>query len=252
MLTGRPKVIKNFGIMTWLWLSMGALFALFSFIANINNDVQLKTAEVFSFLYLFCFILLLALPQMDKFRNRMAADDGSTHFWLQDVSTDKLWWIGIGLIGVFASSYLTASLNVPIIGIFASGIFMMIAFLRTKSILIPIMIHGIYNAVVILLQSGLVAGSFFAQSAIQTSVPIIGISNNGLPPLASEMIFQFLLVATAEELLKVLVISFFVVNVKGGFNPTRTTTWIAALVSVGFWTILHAIQALPNALNFIH
>lgn len=236
---------ENQGTMVWIYLTMGAMFVIFTYLVNLGNDIQIKAISFFSFTYLFCFLLLIMLPFMTSaYNNRIKGNDGTRLFWLQDITKGKLIWYPIGTIGVFAVAYLSIGLNNPFVGILLSGAIMMMCFFRTHSILIPILIHGTYNAVVVLLQSGLVSNSFLSSTPI--SVPIIGVSIIGGSQLASEMIFQFVLVATAEELLKVLIIAFFIVNVKGSFQSKGIYKIIGAIIALVVWSVLHLISAIPH------
>lgn len=234
---------QHFGLMTWIWLVVGAIFSLFSFLANLHNDTQFKAAQVFTDLYLFSFVLLITLPQFDRFRTKLTGDDGEKNFWLQDLTFHKLLYVPLGFVLVLVSAYLALLINQPIIGIFISGMIMLTIFFRTHSILIPVFIHGMYNSFVVLVQSGMIGNSFIPQSITTSAlgVPIIGVTISGLSALASEIIFQNVLVATSEELFKMMVIAFVVVNLRGGFNAGKGSKWFAGIIAVISWAVLHII-----------
>ncbi|MDE1867680.1 MAG: hypothetical protein KGI08_08240 [Thaumarchaeota archaeon] len=241
--TVNQTVAQHFGLMTWIWLVVGAIFSLFSFLANLHNDTQFKAAQVFTDLYLFSFILLITLPQFDRFRTKLTGDDGEKNFWLQDLTFHKLIYVPLGFILVLVSAYIALLGGQPIVGIFVSGMIMLTIFYRTHSILIPIFIHGMYNSFVVLVQSGLIGNSVIPANITTSAlgVPIIGVSISGLSALSSEIIFQNVLVATSEELFKMMVIAFVVVNLRGGFNAGKGSRWFAGFIAVVAWAVLHII-----------
>ncbi len=231
--------------MTWIYLVIGAIFSSFAFLTNYNHGSnQIASITFFSLTYIFSFVFLIMLPFMSQmYGTRVRGSDGVRPFWLQNLTLGKLAWVPIGVVGVFAMAYLSVGLQSPIIGIFLSGVIMMICFFRTHSILVPILIHGIYNAVIVVLQAGIFTNSFL--STAPTSVPLIGVSLVAGSQLTSEMIFQFVLVATTEELLKMLIIAFFIVNIKGTFDSKGILKYFGAVTAIIIWSVLHLIVALP-------
>ena len=126
-----------------------------------------------------------------------------------------------------------------ILAIGGSGAIMMMIFFRTGSILIVIAIHGLFNSMVILLSSNLV--DFKILSPIP--IPEIGVSLGSLSTLGSEMVFQFFLVATSEEMFKMLVIAFVLAITKNQFDNKGSWVYIAGAFSVAIWTAYHLIIA---------
>lgn len=237
---------KVIGIMTWTWLVVGAIFAMFSFLSNLNNNTQFEAAQVFTDIYLFSFVLLLALPMFDRFKNKLTGDDGEKHFWLQDITFHKLIYVFLGFLLVVGAAYFAILIGQPLVGIFISGFIMLFMFYRTNSILIPIFIHGAYNSFVVIAQSGLIGASIIPLNVTtsELGVPIIGISISASTALLSEILYQCVLVAPAEELLKMLLIAFVVVNVKGGFTDKGLAKWYAGFIAVIVWGSMHLLNAI--------
>lgn len=235
----------NLGTTAWIYLVVGAMFAIFAFLLNLQNDIQIKSIIFFSITYLFCYVFLITLPFMSSvYSQRSRGSDGSRPFWLQNLQPKQLIWIPFGILGVFAVAYASLGLQNPLLGIMFSGIVMLIAFYRTHNILIPILIHGTYNAIVVFLKSGLISNSVLSVSPIP--VPTIGVSLVAGSQLASEMIFQYVLVAVAEELLKMLIIAFILVNIKGSFDSKGGWKYLAGGIAVVIWSVLHLIVSLPS------
>ena len=101
----------------------------------------------------------------------------------------------------------------------------------------------IYNSFVITLKQGAFeVATFLQQTPIR--VPEVGIGIQGLSSLYSEIIWQFMLVATAEEIMKIAILVFVVLALTARFPRNRTPTYIGAGVAIGLWGIMHTIQAL--------
>ena len=235
--------------MTWLWLTITVVVIAHSLLSQLNNDFDFKSTLIFAttfiitLLMLLIFIVLNMVNRNFSRRVRMTAENSVALFFMQDLTLRKLAWIPIGIIGVFAISFASSSADAAIFGIFGSGLIMLVAFLKTHSVLVPIIIHGVYNSLVVVFRSGLLQGNVALQNT-PFNVPEIGLSFQGLTALGSEIMAQFMLVATAEELLKVLIIGFVVVAIRrGDFNSSGVVVWIAGFIAVGMWTILHIVQA---------
>ena len=235
-----------FGLTTWLWISLSIVTVLFFLLSNVTKEIEFRSTLIFMTVFLASFLLLLVLGFFSsRVKSGVAGKNGVTFFFMQDITKEKLVYVPIGLVGVLGASFLAVSLDFQysaLLGIFLSGIIMLYAFFRTSSILIPILIHGIYNSIVVIARSGLTQSSFLAEAPI--SVPEVAISISGLSQLASEIIFQNVLVATSEEMFKILIIAFIIVSVKGSFNDSGITKYVAGVFAVSVWAIFHLIQAL--------
>ena len=141
---------------------------------------------------------------------------------------------------VWIISYASDALGQPLIGIFGSGIIMMIAFFATKSAMIPILIHGSWNAYVVLERFGVfgsVVGQQLASSPIY--VPNIGIDIFN-QVILSELFTHLILVAPAEELFKIFMYMFFLLVIKLKFKTDDILAIIiSGTISVSIWAIYH-------------
>lgn len=236
---------KVYGLTTWLWISLSIVTVLFFLLSNVNKEIEFRSTLIFMTVFIASFLLLLVLGQFSGRVQQATKGEGNIRFFfMQDITKEKLIYVPVGLAGVIGASFLAVSLDFgysALIGIFLSGMIMLYAFFMTNSILIPILIHGIYNSIVVVMRAG-IPNNFLAEAPI--SVPEIAISISGLSQLASEILFQNVLVATSEEMFKVLIIAFIIVSVKGRFNSGGNVKYVAGTFAVGVWSIFHLIQAL--------
>jgi len=171
-------------------------------------------------------------------------------------------WLGVGITFVFLSIALVLStannLNpeelqtVQLIGIAIAGFIMMFAFLKTHAILVPIIIHGVYNGFVTVIQQTPLSITGLTQAQLD-SLPVIseiGINLSAFPALYNEVLWQITIVATAEEFLKIAILVGGVWILNGVFRANATFSIVAsAVVTVVFWTYLHTVNAIPNLMN---
>ena len=241
-------------ITTMLFILAIPMIIGFYALSNIEHITEFHTLTTFYFIYLgFGFGLLFAQVNLKGIKNQI---EDLAVFYTLEIDKNGIKWILVGLVGVFATVGITLSIgrgldedalrNVQIFGIIVSGFVMMIAFLKTNSIFVPILIHGAYNSFVVFLKttSFAVVGGTTAYSGIPIRVPEIGIGFQGATDLYSEMIWQFTLVATAEEFLKLGILVFVVLLLNGFWKSKGLSVTVGAIISVIFWSLLHTIQAL--------
>ena len=72
----------------------------------------------------------------------------------------------------------------------------------------------------------------------------IGIGFQGVSNIFSEFIWQFTLVATAEEFLKLAILVFVVILINGFFKSTGLSVIVGAGVAILFWSSLHLVSAI--------
>jgi hypothetical protein len=230
-----------FGISTKLWFGITVMIFAFFLLANIQNTLEFNTAISFILIYLVSVAFLFLISQNIDAKKHL---EHLHTFWMNDINARQLIWIPIGIAGVFASVGVSIAVDFPLLGIFLSGGVMMFIFLKTNAILIPIIVHGIYNSFVISLKQGAfdIGATFLQQTPIR--VPEVGIGIQGISSLYSEVIWQFMLVATAEEVMKIAILVFVVLALTARFPRNQTATYIGAGVAIGLWGIMHTIQAL--------
>lgn len=238
------RVVVTGGVQTAIYFMLSVIVVLFFALSSLNNATEFRSTIIFMTVFLASYLLLLGLatsPSIGKyFKGRNVA-----LFFQHDITVGHLLWIPIGLVMAFGYSLMISNIgldptNSALLSIFGSGMIMMFIFFRTGAILIPIIIHGLYNSLVILLSSSLV--NFKILSPIP--VPEIGISLGTLNTLASESIFQFFLVAPSEEMFKMLVIAFILAITKNQFDNKGITVYVAGIFAVILWTVYHLIQSI--------
>lgn len=249
-------------VSTVIWVLALPMILGFFALSNIDNEVEFRTLQTFFFLYLGSGMgILFAQANLGGFGER--ARDLNI-FWTNDIDLRGLIWIGAGIFAIFVSIFgiliyagggdADTLRNAQFAGIFIAGIIMMVAFLQTNALLVPIIIHGVYNSTVVWLNrtSFSVVGGI-EQFAVQPEngktevllgVNEIGIGFQGVSDLFSEFIWQFTLVATAEEFLKLAILVFVVILINGFFQSKGLSVIIGAGVAIIFWTSLHLVNAI--------
>ncbi len=246
-------------VSTVIWVLALPMILGFFALSNIQNEVEFRTLQTFFFLYLGSGVgILFAQANLGGTGDR--AKDLNI-FWTNDIDINGLVWITIGIFTVVASIFVILfSLsgadadtirNGQFVGIFIGGVIMMVAFLKTHALLVPIIIHGTYNSLVVYLQQtqfaivgGIEQFSSVGEERILLGVNEIGIGFQGVSNIFSEFIWQFTLVATAEEFLKLAILVFVVILINGFFKSTGLSVLVGAGVAVLFWSSLHLVSAI--------
>ena len=240
------RVVISGGVQTAVYLMLSVIVVLFFALGALNDDTEFRSTVIFMTVLMASYLLLLGLsvsPSIGKyFKGRNVQ-----LFFQHDITTGHLLWIPIGFVMAFGFSILVNNLGLPeteqaLIAIGGSGAIMMFVFFRTGSILIPIMIHGLFNSVVIILSSNLLGFKILSNTPIP--IPEIGVSLGSLNTLASESVFQFFLVAPSEEMFKMLVIAFFLTITKNQFDSKSPMVYIAGAFAVTIWVVYHLVQSL--------
>ena len=246
-------------VSTVIWVLALPMILGFFALSNIQNEVEFRTLQTFFFLYLGSGVgILFAQANLGGTGDR--AKDLNI-FWTNDIDINGLVWITIGIFTVVASIFVILfSLsgadadtirNGQFVGIFIGGVIMMVAFLKTHALLVPIIIHGTYNSLVVYLQQtqfaivgGIEQFSTVGEERILLGVNEIGIGFQGVSNIFSEFIWQFTLVATAEEFLKLAILVFVVILINGFFKSSGLSVLVGAGVAVLFWSSLHLVSAI--------
>ncbi len=234
---------QGFGITTKLWFGITPIIFAFFLLANINNDVDFDVALAFISIFV---VSLLILSYYSKGENKNYLRQFNA-FWLSDITAHKSLWLLLSIGGIFGSWGIAIVTDSQFIGIILSGGVLMIGFLKTGSILVPIFAHGIWNTFVVAADQGFF-GDIFAESEALASVPItvpeIGIGLPGFANFFTEMIWQLTLVATSEEAMKVAILVFVLVALRRGRNfiDGSTALIIGAVAAITIWGVLHTIN----------
>jgi hypothetical protein len=239
---------KSTGITNWIYFGLAIITVMVFLLGNVSecDSVQFCATTIFFIVFIGSLVMLFLLWLILPNAKAKLADGNVKLFFMQDVTFRKLTLVVPGLLLVIGFSYMATIFNngspdilqnpAPFIGIFLSGLVMGVQLIMTHSILVPILTHGIYNSVVVLMREG-VGGL----SAFPISVPEIGLTIKGISDLGSEIIFQNVLVASSEELFKTFIIAYFVVATTGSFKQSTKWVWIGMTVAVALWTLYHSI-----------
>ena len=234
--------IGGYGQTTVLWFGISVIIFAFFLLANLQSTLQFNTAVAFLFIWVVSLMFLGIVNRNPSLQGHIKTVDA---FWQLDVDKTGIKWIGISLGGVFATVALSVAISSPLVGIGLSGVILMIAFIKTNQLLVPVIAHGIYNSFVVTVKStgleffGL--GSLLSNSPIK--VPTVDIGIQGLSSLYSEIIWQFMLVSTAEELMKIAILVFVVLILKSRFE-NGNQVWVGGIIAVLVWAMMHTVQAL--------
>ena len=246
-------------VSTVIWVLALPMILGFFALSNIQNETEFRTLQTFFFLYLGSGMgILFAQANLGGTGDR--AKDLNI-FWTNDIDINGLVWIAIGIFTVIASIFVLLFAvaggdadtirNGQFISIVIGGIIMMVAFLKTHALLVPIIIHGTYNSLVVYLEEtrfsiigGIEQFSAVGDERVVLGVNKIGIGFQGVSNIFAEFIWQYTLVATAEEFLKLAILVFVVILINGFFKSTGLSVLVGAGVAILFWASLHLVSAI--------
>lgn len=232
-----------------IWKVIGAsMIVIFFFLLT---DVSLCTAQQFCSTQIFFTILVASFMMIAMILVLLVIGGGKIGqlqgkilvlFFFKDWQWKNLIYIPIGLLLVFAGAYLGSIVNSPLLSIGIAGIVMLLTLYTTNNVLVPIMIHGIYNSIIIYLRTGTSASLVHGLSLSSTFVPSFGNNLASYYGLTTEIVFQVFLVAVAEEMFKIFVIIFAIVGTEGNFDvKNKPITWISGIAAVILWVSMHVI-----------
>lgn len=234
----QKDIVGGYGQSTTLWFGLSVIIIGFFLLANIHDILQFNIAVVFLFIWT---VSNIYLGMVNRNPNLFAHIKNIDIFWQLNLDRNSFKWIGITLGGILLAVVLSILIKSPLFGIGLAGIALFVGFQKTNCILVPIIAHGIYNSIVVSAKkSGLDWLSGLSQSPI--IVPEVGIGLQGFSQLYTEVMWQFILVATSEELMKIAIVVFTVSMIKQRFEK-GTQVWIGGIVSIVVWVMLHTIQA---------
>ncbi len=194
---------------------------------------QLMNTVIFFMLFLAALAGLILLKQNTDFPIK----------WSGNLSRKNLIVTGIGAVSVILVAYFLTSRISPLIIVGIAGAIMFAVLFITRSILSPIMIHGTYNTVVIAMSMGIIGNIFLSGSPIQ--IPLIGLQFGNLDLFTSQSVFQFVLVAPAEEFVKLAAASGLSLGLTSIVGLAgRWSNYAGAAFSVVLWSLAHGILSL--------
>jgi hypothetical protein len=232
------------GVQTAVYFMLSVIIVLFFALGSTDETTEFRSTMIFMVVFLASYLMLLGLSTNPAIKPYFQGKN-ATLFFQHDVTRGHLLWIPIGFAMAFGFSLLVSNVGFDdqtgaILSIAGSGTIMMAIFFRTGSILIPIIIHGLFNSTVILLSSNLVD---FSVALSPIPIPEVAVQLGSLSTLASEMIFQFFLVSVSEEMFKMLVIAFVLAVTKSKFDTKGAWVYVAGGFAIAIWTAYHLIIA---------
>lgn len=238
--------MNGIGWATISWYVIGFIFSGFTLLFNYNNpQAQFNSTLIFTFLIVGGLVILEIISR--KFEESVHTEE-EMPFWMENPQGWKTLGLVIGgFIGVLGISWVAASINPPqpFWGIFFSGFVMLYVLFETRSILCVILIHGAFNSLVLAIQAGWVGGSLIPLASTGINmIPVIGTTIPNIAPIFTQIGFQFFLVATGEEILKVVAIAGFIIMLKGLYQEDTWFKWIGGGAAVTIWSLLHYIVSL--------
>jgi len=204
-----------------------------NFILRAFNDPDgFKTVIAFALMYMVGFIPLAIL----------LLKGGEPIPWFNDLGREGLRWVALGVLALLVAGWST-SLTLPYplnayAAAFVSGLVMFHLLFTTGSILVPILVHGTFNTIVVLQPLFTQYLSWIA--GVSMFVPSLGLTVSDLSEKASEVVLQYTFVAPAEEFLKTALAS--ALLLQGSILLLRER-WVAAAVAVAVWMSWHAYLA---------
>lgn len=239
------KVTSGHQILVYVMFSV--IVITFLLLTDIETDAPFKGNLIFFLMLLGSFFFLFAVSFTPIFERKLGGEHSARLFFFTDVSLGKfIIWIPVGVLGSFGIALISQNLGLDstfasLISIAGSGTVMMIIFFVTKTIMIPIIIHGTFNVIVIALRDGILQSVGVVQELFP--IPDVGITTFQFNQFATDVLIQYTLVAPAEEMLKMLVIAFVVLGIPSARFKDGIAKYIGAFFALLIWSSFHAIQA---------
>jgi len=230
------------------YVSFSVITITYLLLTDIETDAPFKGNLIFYLMLLGSFFFVFIVSFTDVFQRKLGGEKDARFFFFTDVSATKfIIWVPVGVLLSFGVALLSqnlglSSIDASLVSIAGSGTVMMIVFFITKTIMIPIIIHGFFNTIVIALRDGIVVSDFLGLELFP--IPNVGISTAQFNQFATDVLIQFTLVAPAEEMLKMLIIMFVILGVPNARFKTGITKYIGAFFALLIWSSFHLIQAL--------
>ena len=250
---------RGFAVTTKLWFGITPIIFSFFLLSNIRAAQNFDVALAFISIYV---VSILVLSYYSKGENKHYLQQLDA-FWLSDITKGKFIWFLIAVGGIFGVWFLSILIDSSFIGILLSGAVLMLSFLKTNAILVPIFAHGVWNSFVVAAKQGLlnplwdalgldITQQTTALAAIPITVPEIGIGLPGAATFFTEMIWQFVLVSTAEETMKIAIMVFVIFALRKGFRnfiDSNAQLFFGAIAAIAIWGTMHTINTIAFPIN---
>ena len=243
--TGRT-VSSGTQIITYVMFSVITISYLL--LTDIQTDQPFKANLIFYLMLLGSFFFLFAVSFTNIFERKLGGAGGARLFFFTDVSVGKfLIYVPIGLLGSFGLALVSQNLGLgtvdsALVSIGGSGTVMMAIFFITRTIMIPIIIHALFNIIIIALRDGIITSDLLGLEL--APLPDVGISVSQFNQFLTDVLVQFSLVAPAEEMLKMLIIAFIVLSIPNARFRDGISRFIGAFIALLIWTSFHLLVSL--------
>jgi len=243
--TGR-NVSAGTQIITYVMFSVITISYLL--LTDIETDQPFKANLIFYLMLLGSFFFLFAVSFTNIFERKLGGSGGARLFFFTDVSLSKfLIYVPIGLLGSFGLALVSQNLGLgtvdsALVSIGGSGTVMMIIFFVTRTIMIPIIIHALFNTIVIALRDGIITSDLLGLELVP--LPDVGITVSQFNQFGTDVLIQFSLVSPAEEMLKMLIIAFIVLSIPNARFKDGISRFIGAFFALVIWTSFHLLVSL--------
>ena len=211
---------------------------------RLSADGSIEFRRVMTFVTAFSlpFLLMVALSRVQVIGDRLKSDDeGEPLFFMKNPSMKDLILIPFGIGGVFLTSIFFHNLGQDFTALMVASVILGGLTWVTRSIIISIIVHGTYNSVIFLDSKGVFGASFLPDN-LPIGVPLLNAQIEIFGEIAPEVVFQYGLTATGEEMLRVFIIGGFLLASSGEFRTKNLNFLAGILVSGTVWAVFHAIQ----------
>lgn len=230
-----------------IYVMFSVITVTYLLLTDIGTDAPFKANLIFFLMLLGSFFFVFIISFSPVFERKLEGEKSARLFFFTDVPlTSFIIWVPIGVLGAFGVALISQNLGLDstsasLVSIAGSGLVMMIIFFVTKTIMIPIFIHAIFNVIVIALRDGIIT-SFITEELFP--IPDVGISIGQFNQFLTDVLIQFTLVAPAEEMLKMLIIAFVVLSIPNAKFKTGFAKFLGAFFALLIWSSFHLIVSL--------
>ncbi len=235
------RIQKGFGLVTWMFFFFAGGSFVF-FLLSSDTDFEIKSTFIFitAFIVALLLMMLLAVLGLVSRERVQGIDDEPLWFMRTPSVLEVIVWVPLGIGAVYFISLASVIIGQPFYGLLGAGAFFALVLYMTRSILVTIFIHGIYNGLIVLDKFDLIdlnSGGF------PITVPEVGLQFEVLGRAGTEFSNQIAVVATSEEAFRVLLISGAIVATEGDFEQKKLNFFAGGVFSTIVWAVYHLFQS---------
>ncbi|MCV0393637.1 MAG: hypothetical protein K5790_10185 [Nitrosopumilus sp.] len=240
-LSHQDKISKGFGLVTWLFFFITGSSVMF-FVLSAEGSIEFRRVMTFVTAFSLPLLLMLLLSRIEFIGNRLRSDDeGEPLFFMKNPTMKDLIMIPPAIGVLFLVSIVLHNAGNDFAVLMFAGILLGGLLMITRAIIIPIVVHGTYNSIIYLDSKGLL-GNTGLPSDLPINVPLINAQIELFGEVTPEIVFQYALTATGEEMLRAFFIGGFLLASSGDFETKKLNFIAGILVSGTAWAVMHAIQ----------